>query len=588
MKSITVILSEIVSESFGNCGYEKDYGTVSFSKTKFCQFQCNGSMIAAKKYKLNPLIICEQIKKDLHENINFISVEVAKPGFININLNDDYISEYASEMLNCDRLGMKIVQNPFTIVIDFGGPNVAKPLHVGHLRSAIIGESLKRISLFIGHNVIGDVHIGDWGLQMGMIIAFLKRQHPSLPYFDSSEILNSPLKNTITIYDLESIYPKASALSKSESSFLNEARLATFELQNGNYNYKMLWKHIVNISIEDLKRNYERLNVTFDVWKGESDSQYFIPQMVENLKNKGYAYISQGALVVDVTEKTDNTDIPPLILYKSDGAVLYSTTDLATIIQRKNDYSPDYIFYVVDKRQATHFQQVFRCAYQTGMIPDNLKLEHIQFGTMNGKDGKPFKTREGGVMKLSDLIETLILEAKKRLQTVNTSNISHETERENVSEIIAMAALKFGDLINSRESDYIFDIEKFCSFEGKTGPYLLYSVVRIKAILTKVKALNIKWNKISAQYTKVERELLIKIFEFQDIIQNSFEKRQSNLIAEYVYSLSNIYNSFYHENHVINESNLERQSSLIAVMSLSLKTMEICLELLCISTPERM
>jgi len=588
MISLAATLTEIVANAFKQCGFDKEYGRVSFSKTDFCQFQCNGSFAAAKKYKTNPLKIAEKVKDKLLEEASFFMAEVVPPAFININLTDEYLAQVASETLKADRLGVEKTKNPFKIIIDYGGPNVAKPLHVGHLRSAIIGESIKRISRFVGHEVIGDVHLGDWGLQMGMIIAFLKKDQPELPYFNSDNPADSNLAAPFNINDLELIYPQASALSKKDPDFLSKARIATVELQNGNPQYLLLWKHILEVSIKDLKLNYEKLDVVFDEWKGESDSQPFIPPLIEKMVSEGHAYRSQGALVVDVSDPSDKSELPPLILNKSDGGVLYSTTDLATILQRKADYKADYILYVVDKRQAIHFKQVFRCAYKTGIADENLKLEHIPFGTMNGKDGKPFKTREGGVMKLSTLTNRLIEEATERLEHIVKSSIVDEVEKKEVGSIVGIAALKFGDLINTRTSDYVFDIEKFCSFEGKTGPYILYSVVRIKSILAKAKSRDISWSKILKPRTDVERKLLLKIFEFQDILNSSFEKRLPSLIAEYAYSLSNLYNSFYHENHVMNETDTGRQGSLLATMELSLKTLETCLELLGIQRPERM
>lgn len=588
MDTITSKLSEIVKEAFHKCNYSTEYSQVVVSKTNFCQYQCNGALPSAKKYRLNPLIIAENVVSKLHDIKIIKEATVARPGFININITDGFIAEYASHMLSDNNLGVKTNNSPLKIIIDYGGPNVAKPLHVGHLRSAIIGESIKRIARFLGHKVIADVHLGDWGLQMGMIIVAIERQYPDLPFFTSN--FNSKIETTspITIEELSIIYPKASTLAKNDKSFMEEARKATTELQNGNKGYRALWEHFVKISIDDLKRSYEKLNVSFDLWKGESDSQPLIPTLIANLKEQGFAIESQGALVIDISEPTDKTEIPPMILRKSDGAALYSTTDLATIQERAVEFQPTHIMYVVDKRQDLHFKQVFRCAYKTNIAPKNLTLEHIGFGTMNGMDGRPFKTREGGVMQLSELIMKLISEAEQKMKLVNTSNIETDTERNEVAELVGIAALKFGDLINLPTSDYVFDIERFLSFEGKTGPYLLYSVVRIKSILKKAKENNISWSKILKPKSNIERNLLLKLFEFQEIVNVAFENRTPSVIADYVYNLSNVYNTFYHEHHILNEKDSNVRGSRLGIISLTKKVMEVCLYLLGIDIPEKM
>lgn len=587
MQSITALLTQKIANAFLACGYDQEYGTVVFSKTAFCQFQCNGALAAAKRHKRNPMDIAHEVKATVGQQA-FFTVDVVNPGFINLNLADDFLAGYCSQMLQLDQLGFEPSLNPLSIIIDYGGPNIAKPLHVGHLRSAIIGQAIKNTARFIGHTVVGDVHLGDWGLQMGMVMAMFIKSDEHLASLINQNRTENLIVYPIAIQDLETIYPQASALAKQDNLFLAECRRITAELQKGNETYTALWRNIVRTSVEDLKKNYAKLNVDFEEWKGESDSQPVIPSMVDDLKQRGYAYPSEGALVVDVALPSDTSPIPPLILSKSDGASLYSTTDLATIIQRKSQYEPDYILYVVDKRQDTHFQQVFRCADKVGLTQPDLRLEFIAFGTMNGKDGKPFKTRDGGVMKLSLLIDLIVAESQSRLQTVSTSTISAGSEQAAIAKVVGLAALKFGDLINARESDYIFDVDKFTAFEGKTGPYLLYSAVRIKSILAKAAVQQIPLTEAIQVNSAHERALLLKITELYDVIHSTFDKRMPNVLAEYVYSLANLYNSFYHESHVLNEVDQAIQRSLVSIMSLSLKCIETCVGLLGISVPDRM
>lgn len=587
MQSITTLLTQQISDAFLSCGYEPAYGTVVFSKTSFSQFQCNGALAAAKQYQRNPLDIAHQIKAALGEPA-FFSVDLVRPGFINLTLADEFLADYGWQMLTLDQLGFEPTTTPITLVIDYGGPNIAKPLHVGHLRSAIIGQALKNTARFIGHRVIGDVHLGDWGLQMGMVMAMLIKTDEQVASLVDQNRMRELGEYPLAIGDLETIYSQASALAKQDPLFLDRCRWITAELQTGNPTYTALWQTIVRTSVADLRRNYAKLNVDFEAWQGESDSQPFIPAMVEDLTQRGYAYPSEGALVVEVGLPQDTSPMPPLILAKSDGASLYSTTDLATILQRRAQCAPDAIWYVVDKRQTTHFEQVFRCAYKVGIAPPDLALGFVPFGTMNGKDGKPFKTREGGVMRLSVLIDQVTQEAQRRLQAVNPDTASEDSDPSTTAQVVGLAALKFGDLINARESDYVFDEEKFTAFEGKTGPYLLYSAVRIKSILAKAAQQQIPFNKPIQIHSTVERALLLKVTELYDVIHSSFEKRTPSLIAEYVYGLANLYNSFYHESHVLKETNTVTQRSWVSLMSLSLKCIETCVGLLGISIPERM
>lgn len=577
-------ISYIVSTKFEENGYDKQYGKVNVSnRPDLCQFQCNGALAAAKKYGKAPRSIAEEVVQSLNTLNIFEEISIAGPGFINIKVKDEVLVKYVNDMNNDKKCGCSNAENPMSIVVDYGGANVAKPLHVGHLRSAIIGESIKRTAKFLGHNVIGDVHLGDWGLQIGMVITEVKRRQPDLPYFDESFTGEYPKEAPFTIDELEDIYPKASKLAKSDENAMLEAREATVELQKGRRGYRALWQHILNVSVTDLKKNYSSLNVFFDLWKGESDAQEFIPDMVKYLKDNGYTKESEGALVVDVEEETDKAPIPPFLVLKSDGASLYGTTDLATIVQRVQDYNPDEIIYLADKRQSLHFNQLFRCAKKTHIFDENKTLDYIGFGTMNGKDGKPFKTREGGVMRLHDLIEII----KSAVRDKIVANNSVEADKvEDTARIVGLAALKYGDLSNQATKDYIFDIDRFAAFEGNTGPYILYTVVRIKSILSKVNPTGEEV--IVKPYSDVERDLMLKLTKFNEVVESSYAERAPHKICEYIYDLSNTFNRFYNSNKIVTEEDKEKQSSWIAMITLVKNVIEQCLDLLGIEVPEKM
>lgn len=587
METLIEKLSSIVQDKFEQIGCDKEYGRVTISnRPDICQFQCNGALAAAKKYKKAPIQIANQIVEELKNRIEFESVEAINPGFINITLKDSFIISYLSEMASDKLYGCTQALTPLTIVVDYGGANIAKPLHVGHLRAAIIGESIKRISRFLGHKVIGDVHLGDWGLQIGMVISELKRRKPELPYFDENYNEEYPREAPFTIDELEEIYPAASKLAKSDESAMDEARRATFELQNGRAGYMKLWKHISRVSVADLKKNYSKLNVEFDLWKGESDSQKYIDEMIEYLKENNYTYKSEGAIVIDVSREIDTHSIPPFILLKSDGATLYSTTDLATIWERSKEYDPDQIVYVVDKRQEMHFEQLFRCAKKTKIASEKLELNFIGFGTMNGKDGKPFKTREGGVMRLQDLIQMIKDNVKEKLKLNKSIN---EDEVEEISRKVGLAALKYGDLSNQITKDYVFDIDRFSSFEGNTGPYILYTVVRIKSILEKCKDYIEKYElNLINSYSETERNLMLKLVSFNDVIERAFSDKSPNKICEYIYDLANLFNKFYQENRIISEENLEKKMSWIKLITITKNILEQGLELLGLEAPDKM
>ena len=478
-------------------------------------------------------------------------------------------------------------KEPKTIVIDYGGPNVAKPLHVGHLRSAIIGESIKRIGRYVGHKVIGDVHLGDWGLQMGLIITELKHRQPELVYFDDSFTGEYPKEAPFTISELEEIYPCASGKSKEDEAYRAEALEATHLLQQGKPGYMALWNHIMSVSVTDLKRNYANLNVSFDLWKKESDAQPYIPDMVEKMKEQGFAYENQGALVVDVKEDSDTKEIPPCMLLKSDGASLYTTTDLATIVERMKLFHPDEILYVVDKRQELHFIQVFRCARKTGLVEEDTKLSFLGFGTMNGKDGKPFKTREGGVMRLENLIADIDEEMFHKI--VENRSVRDKDARD-TAKTVGLAAIKYGDLSNQATKDYIFDVDRFTSFEGNTGPYILYTIVRIKSILNRYiqEGGKLEAGEILPASNGSEKNLMLQLTGFGSMIESAFEEKAPHKICAYIYEVSNAFNSFYHETKILSEENQAQKESYIRVLQLTRKVLETSIDLLGFEAPDKM
>lgn len=594
MEKILDLISKKVMDAFEGCGYEASYGKVGISnRPDLCEYQCNGAMAGAKKYKKAPIMIANDVVAALKEDPMFDEIVAVNPGFINIRIAGDFVAEYLNGMQADERLSVEKAAEPKTIMIDYGGANVAKPLHVGHLRSAIIGESIKRIGRFVGHKVIGDVHLGDWGLQMGLIITELKQRRPELVYFDDTYTGEYPEEAPFTISELEEIYPTASKKSKEDEAYKEAAMQATFELQHGKRGYQALLKHILNVSVTDLKRNYANLNVSFELWKGESDAQPYIPDMVQKMKDDGFAYISDGALVVDVKEETDTKEIPPCMILKSDGASLYNTTDLATMVWRMKDYNPDELIYVVDKRQELYFTQVFRCARKTGIVKPETELKFLGFGTMNGKDGRPFKTRDGGVMRLEHLIsginEEMLAKIQENQKTKENLGISTE-EAENTAKMVALAAIKYGDLSNQASKDYIFDIDRFTSFEGNTGPYILYTIVRIKSILNKYHGLGKDESGavIEAAHSKSEKDLMLELSKFNAVMESAFEETAPHKICSYIYDLANAFNSFYHGTKIMSEENETVQKSYIRLLELTKSVLETCIDVLGFSAPERM
>ena len=588
MKKLMELMDEELSGAFDRAGYDPSYGKVTVSnRPDLCEFQCNGAMAGAKMYHKAPFLIAQDVTDRLKDSPVFSMAEMVKPGFINLKIREDYLADYLRQMGSDEKLGAPVAVQPKKIMIDYGGPNVAKPLHVGHLRSAIIGESIKRISRYLGHEVIGDVHLGDWGLQMGLIITELKHRKPELVYFDPAFEGPYPEEAPFTIGELEEIYPTASARSKEDEDYKNEALEATHELQQGRAGYLALWNHILNVSVSDLKKNYEKLNVSFDLWKKESDAQPYIPAMVEEMKKKGYAYENQGALVVDVREEEDTKEIPPCMLLKSDGASLYTTTDLATIVERVKLFDPDEILYVVDKRQELHFIQVFRCARKTGLVKDETELFFLGFGTMNGKDGKPFKTRDGGVMRLENLISEINEEMYRKIVENRSVKDKDATE---TAKLVGLSAIKYGDLSNQATKDYVFDVDRFTSFEGNTGPYILYTIVRIKSILSRYaqEHPDAGTAELLAAASESEKNLELALAGFGATIESAYQEKAPHKLCAYIYEVSNAFNSFYHETRILSEEDEARRKSYICLLELTRKVLETSIDLLGFSAPDRM
>lgn len=588
MRKILDIISDEMKKAFLSAGYAEELGKVTLSnRPDLCEYQCNGAMAGAKQYKKAPLMIAQDVADKLGENEVFEEVAVVNPGFLNLKLKPDFLKNYLNRMIEEPRFGLDMPGTPKKIIIDYGGPNVAKPLHVGHLRSAIIGESIKRIARYAGHEVIGDIHLGDWGLQMGLIITELQERHPEMVYFDDSYAGEYPAEPPFTISELEEIYPTASGRSKEDASYKEKAMDATFKLQSGVRGYRALWQHIISVSVADLKKNYHNLNVDFDLWKGESDVHDQIPEMVDYMNKEGYAHLSEGALVVDVKEETDTKEIPPCMILKSDGASLYNTTDLATIMERMREMNPDEIIYVVDKRQDLYFEQVFRCARKTKLVKPETVLRFLGFGTMNGKDGKPFKTREGGVMRLESLIAGINEEMYRKI-TENRS-VSPEEAMETAG-MVALSAVKYGDLSNQASKDYIFDIERFTSFEGDTGPYILYTIVRIKSILAKFRESGGSLAKASLQAaaSASEKELMLALTGFNAMMENAYEEIAPHRVCAYIYDLANAFNHFYHETKILTEEDQGKKEGYIALLVLTRDVLETCIDLLGFAAPERM
>lgn len=588
MKKILELISEEMQSAFEKAGYRRELGKVTLSnRPDLCEYQCNGAMAGAKEYKKAPIMIANAVVEELKDSSVFASVEAVMPGFLNCKVKPSFLTSYIKEMRKSEKFGVEEPEAPYTIMVDYGGPNVAKPLHVGHLRSAVIGESVKRICRYMGYKTIGDIHLGDWGLQMGLIIAELRQRKPELIYFQEDYQGEYPKEAPFTIGELEEIYPTASGKSKEDPAFKEKAMEDTFKLQSGVRGHRALWDHIIGVSVTDMKKIYDDLNVEFDLWKGESDVHDLIPRMVAYMKDEGYAYLSEGALVVDVKEETDTKEVPPCMILKSDGASLYNTTDLATIMERTEEYQPERMIYLTDKRQELYFEQVFRCARKTKLVKEGTTLIHIGFGTVNGKDGKPFKTREGGVMRL----ERLISEIKEEMyQKIISNREVEEAEARDTAAKVALAAIKYGDLSNQASKDYIFDVDRFTSFEGDTGPYILYTIVRMKSILNKYEGQgnDIDQEAFRDASSESEKGLIMELTKFNTMMEAAFEEVAPHKICAYIYDLANAFNKFYHETKILAEEDEKVRSGYIALLKLCCDVLEVCIDVLGFEAPERM
>ena len=588
-KSVLQTLSAHLGAAFVAMDLPAQYGRVTESD-KSAPFQCNGALAAAKLAKKSPRDIATFIVEEISGNTDIALAEIAGPGFINLTPSDALLKSRVDDLYEDARVGARDADTLGKIVVDFGGANVAKPMHVGHLRSAVIGESLKRLLRFRGHTVIGDVHLGDWGLQMGHLISELQEEQPDLIYFDADIKNGYPEDSPVTMADMSRLYPQASAKSKNDPERLKKSQVATAELQSGRAGYRALLDHFIRVSIEYLKKGYGELGVEYDLWKGEASVDPLIPGMIKAMQEQGITEESDGALIIPVDDNYDMEErkgIPPVMLRARTGAVLYHTTDLATLLDRKNEIDPDLILYVVDQRQATHFEQVFRAAAKAGWYARE-QLEHLGFGTVNGKDGKPFTTRAGGVLKLADLTEMMRVAAAERLEKSGIGQDFDADERADIANKVGMAALKFADLQNQRTTNYVFDVERFVSFEGKTGPYLLYASVRIKSLLRKAEKAGVEQGEIIPTH-KAEQRLVLTLDSFNRALAAAEAKRMPHILCDHVYTLAQAFSKFYADCPVLaGDVADDVKSSRLALAALTLKQLEIGLNLLGIETPERM
>ena len=581
-------LSSIAGEAFSELGLPAELGeTVPSQRPELAQFQVNGAMAAGKTTNRPPREIAQKVADRLSGHPDIEHVEVAGPGFINITITDASLARSASEDAADPFLGFPVTDNPENVVVDYAGPNVAKAMHVGHLRATIIGDSLARLFSFAGHKVIRDPHFGDWGFQMGLLIAAIAEEQPDLSYFDPDATVYPP-ESPVTLEDLQRIYPEASVRARSDDDFADVARSATVRLQQGDPGYLALWRHMKSVSEESQRQDFAALGVNFDLWYGESDVHERLGPLVTSLRESGVAEESKGAIVIRIGEDGDNRDIPPLILESSSGGFLYSTTDLATIQMRMEELRADLVLYVVDRRQADHFLQIFRAAAKAGMVSEGTRLEHIWFGTMNGPDGKPFKTREGGVVRLSDVIDMLTDAARQRLDEAHLAEDYPEEERSKIASLVGVAALKFGDLINNRTSDYVLDLDRFSSFEGKTGPYLQYAAVRIKSILRRAETEGVERGTLLPPTVDAERELMLELLRLPDVVGRAIALRAPNHVAEFAFDVAGRFNRFYDTCHILSEPDIARRGSWLSLAAWALTALERLLDLLGIEVPDRM
>lgn len=578
LKELENSLKEIITKA----GYvEENIALEPSNRRDLGEYQLNDAMQLVRTYHTNPREIAENIVKELEKDPRFTNINVAGPGFINFSLSNEYTYSFLNK-INEDIFNNIDKKSPKKIVIDYGGANVSKALHVGHLRSANIGEALKRLAKLLGYDALGDAHLGDYGRPLGLVIKEIKEEYPDLPYFDSNyEGDYSEITLPITNADLERIYPLASNKSKEDEEYLEDARDITMKFQSKEKGYYELWKKIVEISKEDIKNTYDSLNTSFEIWNGESDEMEFFDELYKIYEEKGLITESEGAKVIDVSKEDDNSPMPPLMMVKTNGTMSYDSTDLAAILERKVNFNPDEIWYVVDGRQSLHFEQVFRAARKGNIIGEDVVLDHIGFGTMNGQDGKPFKTRDGGVMSLKNLIELVNNETYKR---INNESITEEEKKE-ISKVVGLAALKYADLLPYRGTDYIFEIEKFADLEGKTGPYLLYSTIRMKSLLNKA-------NYVSGTITKLkgesEKDIALTLLELPNVLDRSLNTKTLNEIAEYLYKLTSQYNKFYADNKVLIEEDIELKTSWLTLTNIVYRVNLMLLDTLGIKVPNKM
>jgi len=600
MKDLRSGLSEAAGAAFAALGLAPELGRVTPSdRPDLADFQCNGALAAAKAQKRNPREIAAAVASALTGHPLVAAVEIAGPGFINLKVSEDALSDRARTLSEDERAGARVVAAPRRVLVDYAGPNVAKEMHVGHLRASIIGESIKRLFRFRGDETVGDAHFGDWGFQMGLLIVACADADPTIAALldrlesrpgdfsdDDERIIGDSLTAAIGLEDLDRLYPAAAARAKTDEAFRDRARRATAELQAGRFGHRLIWRHFADITRVALERDFHALGIDFDLWRGESDVDPLIEGMVADLANKGLLVEDQGARIVRVARDEDRRNVPPLLVVSSEGSAMYGTTDLATILDRERFFDPDLVLYVVDQRQADHFETVFRAAYLAGYAPEG-SLEHIGFGTMNGLDGKPFKTREGGVLKLRDLIEMTAGKARERLRDAGLGAELPPEEFEDTALKVGVAALKFADLVNFRGTSYVFDLDRFSSFEGKTGPYLLYQAVRVKSLLRKAALEGAEAGPIVVSQ-EAERALTLILDAFDHALAEAYEKRAPNLIADHAYRLAQTFARFYAACPVLAANDLTVRASRLSLASLTLKQLELALNLLGIATPERM
>jgi arginyl-tRNA synthetase len=587
--SIMSDLSDAFGGAFAAAGLDASFGLVVPSqRPELAQFQCNGALAAAQRTGGDPRRIAADVIAAIADPAPYESLDIAGPGFINITVTDAVLADYAQAMADDAHLGIEQAAKPLNVLVDYGGPNMSKSMHVGHLRASIIGESLKRLFRLAGHHVDGDIHMGDWGMPVGQLIIELERRRPDLPYFDADYTGPYPAESPVTLDDLSEMYPVVVERTNADAAEADRARRATFDLQNGRPGYLALWQHFHDVSVAEQQKDFEELGVEFELWRGESTVHDRLAPLVERLRSEDdVAVESEGALIIDVAEPSDKKEMPPLLLTRSDGSYLYATTDLATLEQRAEE-GYDLVLYVVDARQGLHFDQVFRAARRGAVTGDGMEVEHVQFGTVNGPDGKPFKTREGGVLRLGDLMDIVTTAAKDRLDEAEIAQEYGQEERAEIARRVGLAALKYGDLSNHRASNYLFDIDRFTSFEGKTGPYLQYGAVRNQSILRKAEEAGLAPGPILPPTVAQERDLMLRLLRLPEVVERAIELRAPNVLAEYAYELANDFNRFYEVCHILREEDPQRQASWLALVDLTLRVLGLLLHTLGIEVPERM